>query len=309
MSFKITTVVLIGVAVITTYIAFRYSSWESKTLDELRSTGSVANLATGTMEYSLVGRDDEPVLLYLHGSPGGFDHAVVREGYRVLTPSRPGYLKTPLSVGTSPEAQAKAYKQLLDFLGIDTVAVTGASGGGPSAIAFAALYPDQTNQLVLIEAVSGSISLPNVPSIVESDFSFWLVMGAMEKALGAAGLAKRFIPDDANSQRVISNPAKLTQFSKALWSAWPYSQRREGWENDRDQYLDLDLPAEEISAPTLIVHGSEDASVPVEQSKTLASRIPGARLEIIDGADHMMPFSHREELEEAISRFSASIGR
>ncbi len=44
--------------------------------------------------------------------------------------------------------------------------------------------------------------------------------------------------------------------------------------------------AANIKAPTLIVHGAEDKTVPLEQSKKAASLIPQCRLEIIKGADH-----------------------
>jgi pimeloyl-ACP methyl ester carboxylesterase len=48
--------------------------------------------------------------------------------------------------------------------------------------------------------------------------------------------------------------------------------------------------ADKISAPTLIVHGDQDESVPVEQSVKLASLIPDCRLEILKGADHRYSF-------------------
>ncbi|MEQ9452394.1 MAG: alpha/beta hydrolase [Pseudomonadales bacterium] len=303
MIIKITFILILIVFVVAIILGFRYSSWKASKLEQISSSSLIANLPTGPMEYSLVGDADSPVLLYLHGSPGGYDHAIIRKGYQVLTPSRPGYLNTPISVGASPQEQAHAYKGLMEFLEIKSAVVTGASGGGPSAIAFAAMYPKQTELLILIEAVSDSMPLPAMPSLMESDFSFWLVMGTLERILGVEGMAKRFIPDEANSNRVITNPAKLSQFSKTIWSVWPYSKRRQGWENDRDYFLELDLPAERISAPTLIVHGSGDASVSSELSQRLAEVIPDAHLELIEGADHMMPFTHEEELADVVEHF------
>ena len=60
-----------------------------------------------------------------------------------------------------------------------------------------------------------------------------------------------------------------------------------------------------ISVPTLIVHGSADASVSIERSQRLAEKIPGARLETIEGADHMMPFTHEEELAVVVNQFDS----
>ena len=48
-------------------------------------------------EYQLVG-DSGPVLLFLHGTPGGYDQGTSVPEVRVLTPSRPGYLRTPIDV-------------------------------------------------------------------------------------------------------------------------------------------------------------------------------------------------------------------
>jgi len=42
-----------------------------------------------------------------------------------------------------------------------------------------------------------------------------------------------------------------------------------------------------IKAPTLIVHGDRDETVPLEQSLKLQKAIPGSRLEVISGADHV----------------------
>lgn len=76
---------------------------------------------------------------------------------------------------------------------------------------------------------------------------------------------------------------------------------------DNLQNLNLELPAADVSAPTLIVHGSEDVNVPVDLSHAIARKISGAQLVVIEGADHMMPFSHKAELAEIISRFSENI--
>ena len=91
----------------------------------------------------------------MHGTPGGYDQSPEEATYRMIAPSRPGYLKTPIEVGRTPQEQADAYAALLDALGIDEkVFVMGASGGGPSAYAFAAAYPERTLGLIQLEAMS-----------------------------------------------------------------------------------------------------------------------------------------------------------
>ena len=119
-----------------------------------RSRAIITHL--GLIEYTLKG-DSGPVLLYIHGSPGGYDQTIdPGENYRVLTPSRPGYLGTQIFAGRSPEEQTECFKALIDALNIDKVFVMGVSGGGPSSMHFAARHPQNTSGLILFEAVSHS---------------------------------------------------------------------------------------------------------------------------------------------------------
>ena len=65
--------------------------------------------------------------------------------------------------------------------------------------------------------------------------------------------------------------------------------------------------ASRISLPTLIVHGAADETVPVDQSRRLASILPRGRLEILPGADHR--YSRNADFEIMLQRISAFIIR
>jgi pimeloyl-ACP methyl ester carboxylesterase len=119
------------------------------------STGShIAVTSCGPIEYSVAG--EGPTVLVVHGAGGGFDQGLdigdglVRAGFRVIAPSRFGYLRTPLPGDSSPEAQADAHACLLDTLDIPDVAIMGVSAGGPSALQFALRFPARTRALVLL---------------------------------------------------------------------------------------------------------------------------------------------------------------
>lgn len=65
--------------------------------------------------------------------------------------------------------------------------------------------------------------------------------------------------------------------------------------------------ANKITVPTLIVHGDKDETVPIEQSKKLASLLPGSRLEVITGADHRYSTpAHFNKMVEVIADFLKS---
>jgi pimeloyl-ACP methyl ester carboxylesterase len=70
-----------------------------------------------------------------------------------------------------------------------------------------------------------------------------------------------------------------------------------------------------INVPTLVVHGDEDRLIPLQNGKVVASRIPGARLEIIRGAGHILTTDQPEIcakllldfLDEQVLRLSEAV--
>ena len=82
-------------------------------------------------------------MLLVHGMGGGFDQALdaardlAARGFRVVAPSRFGYLRTPQRADATPQAQADAHACLLDALRIPRAAIVGISAGAPSCMQFA----------------------------------------------------------------------------------------------------------------------------------------------------------------------------
>lgn len=264
------------------------------------------------MQYALVG-EAGPVILFLHGTPGGFNHSPFfttagLETYRLLAPSRPGYLGTPLAVGRTPEAQARAYAALLDALGIEEVIVWGVSGGGPSALAFAALYPHRTRALVGLEILSQSWTEPlEIPAVMKSDFVSWLLL-SLVTTIGDGKAALGMLPGE-DAERIITSADGLERVRNWLWAIWPVSQRLAGWRNDSEQFMQLSLPVQQITAPTLILNGTEDEAVSYASAVELTALIPGARLYTVEGANHAMLLSHKDALNAEINAFLAELAR
>ena len=96
----------------------------------LKANSETVETSLGFVEYTLRGSNG-PDLLFIHGTPGGYDQTTeATDKFRVLTPSRPEYLRTSILLGKTPLQQAKVFKALLEALGIDKVIVMGTSGGG-----------------------------------------------------------------------------------------------------------------------------------------------------------------------------------
>ncbi len=158
-----------------------HTKWSDRVLTSLDARATVLETACGDVQVAREGQG--PSVLVFHGGPGGFDQGLgwcqhlLAGGCEVLAPSRPGYLRTPLESGRTPEEQADLYAAVLDSLGIARTAVLGFSTGGPAAVQFAARHPDRINALFLDTA----ILLPFLPPVgalrratFESSFFVWL---------------------------------------------------------------------------------------------------------------------------------------
>ncbi len=276
----------------------RYRRWKQRQRQRLLSTSHLLETTRGVVEYQVEGSG--PVLLLLHGSPGGFDqgmaiaHATNLNGFTLLSLSRPGYRRTPLSSGETPEAQAHLYAAALDALEIPQVAVIAVSGGGPSALQFALHYPQRCQGLLMLCALSHDYSEEGVyRSLPPIQRPFkrlleWLIVFDPFLFL-VSNLIKR-IPEEARSGEFVE-------------SLVMNSSHTPGYRNDMRQFATLPpYSFQAITFPTLIVHGTADIDVPFRQAKELAKAIADAQLVAVEGASHLSTLA-REKTITAIHNF------
>lgn len=298
-----------------------YISWYNNWTTALFSESEVIETQAGPVEYSLIG-DSGPVMAFSHGGPGSYYSAVayfsdlMGKGFRALTWSRPGFLRTPLSTGPTPEDQADALAALLDALSIDSVAVVGASAGGPPAYQFAIRHPSRTWAVVQVDAISRAYSPNTDPKpgvetwldLLSIDTGMWLYNAMFEYA--SLGTARQFIGmmstmedqgNDALAESVAADRAKMQMLERILMSMAPNSLLKEGTFNDISHYTDMaPMPLEQITAPTLIVHGTADGDVPPEDAVYAASRIASAELYWVENGIHVVNLS--QDSDVAISK-------
>lgn len=244
-------------------------------------------------------------LLVLHGTPGGSDQAqaaaqAVGVGVmsRVIAPSRPGYLGTPLSTGRTPAAQADAMVAVLDELEVGSAVVFGASGGGMAAVALAARHPSRVRGLVLWSAVTGPMRIPAGP----------LLHGPLAwQSTGTAivRLVRRFPGLLVGRKR--RDPAAAAVAVAIAETVFPIGPRRDGLSNDSRQAraLDPELGAQ-VTAPTLIVHGTKDRNVAYSQATRIAAAIPHAELITVRAANHWTTMAD-PGAQDALRRFLADL--
>jgi 3-oxoadipate enol-lactonase len=63
----------------------------------------------------------------------------------------------------------------------------------------------------------------------------------------------------------------------------------------------------QVSVPTLVITGAEDEMIPVEESRKMASAIPGAKLVIIPGAGHLANLEQPDAFNAALNGFLAAL--
>jgi 2-hydroxy-6-oxonona-2,4-dienedioate hydrolase len=293
--------------------AIAYSLWLPSHKRALQAGSVVAATARGDIEYAIAG-EGVPVLR-IHGSPGGYDHSITgprarpedSAGFKIIAPSRPGYLRTPLSSGESPAQQADLYAALLDELGIDRVIVSAVSGGAPSALHFAARYPQRTIGLVLVvpmlqstSSYSGSLTASSPSGMLLQDFGFWMGATLMSKPMASLTMPGMMPGFDAN------DPLQMSLMREIGRGFIPAGLRAPGRVNDIAQYRDLGidaLPLETLTIPTLIVHGTADGNAPYAGSQAVAQRLPAATLVTIDGGTHYIIITRAREIGERTTDF------
>lgn len=279
--------------------------WNKTFKDTLARHSQIIETSQGHIEYTLHGQG--PVVLGLHGTPGGYDQAlftfkeVIDSGeFTLLAVSRPGYGRTPLSVGRSPSEQADALIALLDCLHIEKVAVMALSGGGPIALQLALRHPSRLWAVSLNAAVTKSYkyTASNTISdkILRSNFGMWLfnfLAKYFTKQIALVMVDELSTYSKAEQKQLVSkilqDSCKVQFIKRLASSSAPWSIRKNGLLNDEKEMAKIEKwPLEDISTPTLIIHGACDGDVNVDHAHHAADRIPKAKKIISQQGFHLL---------------------
>lgn len=289
-----------------------YFRWQRYLSNALDAGSRIIDTEKGKIEYVMKGSVG-PVIVGMHGGPGGYDQSLAlwesltEHGYRLLSWSRPGYLRTPLSVGKTYAEQADALAALLDRLGIGQVGLLGFSAGGTCALMFAIAYPERVWGLVLESAVCMRYEMAPPKEIVKYiltrlmfyDPVIWLyhILAVYSPGL-ALNLMLRtestLAREKARSlvSNILQSGQKMNSFIKLVRSLSPMRGRRPGLLNDLDQLTRIGrLPMERISAPTFIFHGTADGDVGFEHAEAMRDAIPDSELYAVKDGFHVLALS------------------
>jgi 2-hydroxy-6-oxonona-2,4-dienedioate hydrolase len=284
----------------------------AQALARITQGSTLLQTAAGVIEVGIT--TGQRPLLMIHGTGGGFDqglqfaHHLIAADWKVIAPSRFGYLRTPFPANASSEAQADTFAALLDVLGIETLPVLGGSAGALSAIQFALRHPARCTALVPIVPASYTPQRAQTPAAVpwavsvtetllQSDFLFWAGMRLAPNAIVKALLAT----DPAVVARASAEEQARVQ--RIAWNIFPVSQRVQGILNDAAlSSHPAPVPVERIRVPTLAVSVRDDGFGTYAAAQHIATTVPGAKLLSYNTGGHVWA-GHDAELFAQVEQF------
>jgi 3-oxoadipate enol-lactonase len=197
-----------------------------------------------------------------------------------------GRSDAPLHPTSMPELAADA-AELIRALGCDSAHVYGVSMGGMVAQELAISFPERVRGLVL------AATTPGGPRALWPSVREWGALGgrvARDRSLSGALFSERFRREQPDRVReLLRSFARHRATARGAWWHW--------W---AVAYHDSVSRLGEIQAPTLVLHGGEDALTPLGNAKLLAQRIPDAELVVIPGAGHAFPLEQPQASADAL---------
>jgi pimeloyl-ACP methyl ester carboxylesterase len=269
-------------------------------------TGSLNTASVNGVSIAYRDTGSGPAVVLIHGHP--FDHtmwdgqtAALSGRYRVITPDLRGYgaSEVPDNEVTTLETMADDVRVLLDHLRVERAVVVGLSMGGQVAMAFADLFPERLEGLVLTatspdgETAEGAKARRAMAERFEREGSV-LPGGEMLPRLLAVASVKR---DPAIAVKVFTMIARTSPAGAAA------ALRGRALRKD---YVE---PLSRVAVPALVVAGTEDKYVSLETAKRMEECIPGARLEIFEGIGHLPNLEDPEHYNAVLESYLESLRR
>ncbi len=245
------------------------------------------------------------------GSPPEPLMAAAKEaGLRWVSFDRPGYGGSTRHEGRTIADTARDALAVADELGLDRFAVMGHSGGGPHALAVAALASER---VAAVTTSGGLAPLARAAGDNGLDLEAWF--DGMGKVSATSLRAALDGPDAKRAYEVSAGDG--IDFTSRDWAAlsgewgWLGTVAAAGVASGPDALIDDDLAyvqpwgvdLSRITAPTLLVHGADDRGVPAAHSRWLAGAVPGAIHWQLEGEGHISTLADDERGAAAAVRW------
>lgn len=250
-------------------------------------------------------------VFFIHGTPGSrklFQPHIedaIKLGVRLISYSRPGYGHSTRHEGRNVKDAASDIAEIADYLGIKKFAVWGFSGGGPHALATAALLPDRVVAAVTAGGVApydaegldyfagtGEYNIEDT-KLLQSDRTQWEKKNLEEVKETLTGDKETALE---NLATLLSEVDRNT-LSEGM-NDYLLEGMREGCSSGVKGLLDDELAFIKpwgfdpgtIRIPTQIWHGKQDLFVPLSHGEWLSGRIKGSEPHFFENEGHLSLF-------------------
>lgn len=279
-----------------------------------------------SLEVLDTGPADALPLVYHHGTPQGavpfptLERAAAAQGLRVVSYSRPGYgASSPRPDGATTATvadDAADTAAVLDHLGIGEFLTIGWSGGGPRALACAAVLPGRCLAaaccvgIAPAAAYDGDIRDGMAEENIDEYTAVFAGVEALESFLdirkGFFGVTPDQVAAGLGALAPPVDRAALTEELTEYLAASVNAAGRQGIVGWRDDDLTHTRPwgfdLSEISTPVSIWQGSLDTMVPFAHARWLAANVAGAQAHLIEGEGHISLMSRVNDILDDLRR-------
>ncbi len=266
------------------------------------------------LEVFEAGERDWPLVLIHNGTPTGGGlltmHIVDAEArhLRLASYSRPGYGGSTRLPGRSVAQAAADALSIADHLGAERFATWGISGGGPHALACAALLPDRVVAAASLAAVAPHELLENdfLVGMGQENIDEFSAALAGETALTAhiaaanEGMREAVVAEAVEAMRSLLSPEDLAVFTGEFGQELVQTMRDGlapgfyGWLDDDLAFVrpwGFDL--QDIRVPLQIWQGRRDLMVPYEHGRRIAQALPDAQRHLSEVDGHLTLYARR----------------
>ena len=233
--------------------------------------------ATVALHHRTDGPPAAPVVVLVHAIGTSLQAwapqaAALSRDFRVVSVDLRGHGRSPVPPGPYTIAGLAAdVIALLDVLGIERASVCGLSLGGMVGLTLAAVAPDRVDRLV----AACVTAVPPVPSA-------WEDRAQRVLAGGSSAVADLVVERWGYRDRA-PEIAELVRGMLAVTPAAGYAGCCQAI-----AAMDLRPVLPLVSAPTLLLAGSEDPAAPAQVARELSAAMPDASVHVIDGAAHLL---------------------
>lgn len=310
---------LIFVAVLIAMFRFAAATREAQNAETAAGAGATfATVAEQKVHYRAWGPEGGRPLILIHGTLAWAETfrdiaaPLAAKGYRVIAPDLPpfGFSDRPVGHDYSRTGQAKRILAFATVMGFERFTLGVHSYGGGAAIEAAFSEPDRIDGLILLDVALGLGQEPQSPPWVlraSSDVRDVIVASTLTNPVTTGLGLKAFVADDSivTTERIdlYRKPFVMRGTTTAIGRWLLTSLFRD--ENNAASSNPESYKA--FQPPVLVIWGREDTVTPLAQGEAIAASLPNAKLEVLDGVNHIPHVEKPAEVVALIDTFMRAL--